>query len=118
MGFIDDLKGSIVSTTNDLGKMAQTAGDVTKISYDKKVKEGELIKLYEKLGRKYYEAHKNDDDDDIKEITATILRIQELADQVLEKKGGKACPKCGTLVKSGSAFCPSCGEKMDDLFEE
>ncbi len=118
MGFIDDLKGSIVSTTNDLGKMAQNAGDVTKMHYDKKVKEGELIKLYEKLGRKYYEAHKEDDDEDIKEITATILRIQELADQVMEKKGGKACPKCGAVIKNDAAFCHVCGEKVSDIFED
>ena len=118
MGFFEELSDSIVNTTKDLGKMAQNAGDMTKLQYDKKVKEAELSKLYEKLGEKYYEAHKDDDDENIKEITAAILRIKEISDELMEKKGGKACPKCGALVKNGSAFCSACGEKIDDIFEE
>lgn len=118
MGFFDELSDSIVSTTKDLGKMAQNAGDITKLQYDKKVKQAELSKLYEKLGRKYYEEHKDADDDQIKEITAVILRIKEISDDIMQKKGGQACPKCGALVKDGSRFCSSCGEKIDDIFEE
>ena len=53
MSFLDELSDSIVNTTKDLGKMAQNAGDLTKLQYDKKVKESELSKLYEKLGKKY-----------------------------------------------------------------
>ena len=60
MGIFDDLSGSIANTTRDLGKFAQNASDMTKLQYDKKVKEGELIKLYEKLGKKYYEEHKDE----------------------------------------------------------
>ena len=118
MSFLDELSDSIVSTTKDLGKMAQNAGDLTKLQYDKKVKENELSKLYEKLGKKYYEAHKDEDDDDIKEITAAVLRIKEISEDIMQKKGGKACPKCGALVKDGSKFCSACGEKIDDIFEE
>ena len=118
MSFLDELSDSIVSTTKDLGKMAQNAGDLTKLQYDKKVKENELSKLYEKLGKKYYEAHKDEDDDDIKEITAAVLRIKEISEDIMQKKGGKACPRCGALVKTGSMYCSACGEKVDDIFEE
>lgn len=118
MGFFDELSDSIVNTTKDLGKMAQNAGDMTKLQYDKKVKEAELTKLYEKLGKKYYDEHKDEDDEKIKEITAVILRIKEISDDIMQLKGGKACPKCGALVKDGSKFCSSCGEKIDDIFEE
>ena len=61
MGLLDELSDSIANTTKDLGKMAQNAGDMTKLQYDKKVKENELTKLYEKLGRKYYEEQKDED---------------------------------------------------------
>lgn len=118
MGLLDDLSDSIVNTTRDLGKKAQNATDMTKLQYDKKVKEGELMKLYEKLGRKYYEEHKEEDSEDIKEITAVTLRIKELSDDIMALKGGKACPKCGALVKTGSMYCSTCGEKIDDIFEE
>ena len=118
MGFLDELSDSIVNTTKDLGKMAQNAGDITKLQYDKKVKESELSKLYEKLGKKYYEEHKDEDDESIKEITAVVLRIKEISDEIMQKKGGMACPKCGALVKEGSRFCSECGEKIDDIFEE
>ena len=39
MGFFDELSYNIVNTTKDLGNMAQNAGDMTKLQYDKKVKE-------------------------------------------------------------------------------
>jgi hypothetical protein len=118
MSFLDELSDSIVNTTKDLSKMAQNAGDLTKLQYDKKLKESELSKLYEKLGKKYYEEHKDEDDECIKEITAAVLRIKEISEDIMQKKGGKACPKCGALVKDGSKFCSACGEKIDDIFEE
>ena len=118
MGILDNLSDSITSTTRDLGKLAHNASDMTKLQYDKKVKEGELIKLFEKLGKKYYEDHKDEDDEEIKEVTAVILRINEISEDIMQLKGGRPCPKCGALVKDGSKFCSSCGEKIDDIFEE
>ncbi len=118
MGFLDELTDSIATTAKDIGKMTQNATDVTKLQYDKKVKEQELSKLYEKLGKKYFEAHKEEDDEDIKEINAAVLRIKEITDNIMSIKGGKACPKCGALVKTGARYCSTCGEKIDDIFEE
>lgn len=118
MGFFDELGDSIVKTTKDLGKMAQNTGDITKLTYDKKLKEQELVKLFEKLGKKYYEEHESDESEEIKEIKAAKLRIQELEDEIMSIKGGKACPKCGALVKTGAMYCSSCGEKINDMFEE
>ena len=118
MGLFDEISDSIVNTTKDLGKMAQNATDMTKLQYDKKVKEGELSKLYEKLGKKYYEEHKDEDSQEIKEITAVTLRIKEISDDIMALKGGVACPKCGALVKNGSMYCSACGEKIEDIFEE
>ncbi len=118
MGFFNELSDSIVNTTKDLGKMAQNATDATKLSYDKKVKEAELSKLYEKLGRKYYEEHKDEESEEIQAITEIINKIQELSNDILDKKGAKACPKCGALVKGEAAFCSNCGTKLGDFFEE
>ncbi|QFJ54202.1 zinc ribbon domain-containing protein [Pseudobutyrivibrio xylanivorans] len=118
MGFLDKLSDGIANTTKDLGELAHNATDITKLQYDKKIKEGELSRLYERLGKKFYEENKDSEDEVVKEITATILRIKEISDELMEKKGGKACPKCGALVKTGSKFCSACGEKIDDIFEE
>ena len=76
MGLLDELSDSIANTTKDLGKMAQNAGDMTKLQYDKKVKEGELTKLYEKLGRKCYEEHKDDSNISIYKIIFSIKNFQ------------------------------------------
>ena len=83
MGIFEDISDSIVNTTKDIGKMAQNAGDMTKLQYDKKVKEAELVKLYEKLGRKYYEEHNGEDIEEIKEITAVKLRIEEITNDIM-----------------------------------
>jgi len=118
MGLLDELSDSITSTTKEFGKFAQNAGDLTKLQYDKKVKEGELIKLYEKLGKKYYQEHKEEDIEEIKEITAVTLRIKEISEDIMALKGGVACPKCQALVKNGSKYCSACGAKIEDIFEE
>ena len=36
MGIFDDLSDRIAHTTNDIGKFAQNASDMTKLQYDKK----------------------------------------------------------------------------------
>ncbi|MCR4695333.1 MAG: zinc ribbon domain-containing protein [Pseudobutyrivibrio sp.] len=118
MGFFDNLTDEFVNTTKDIGRMAQNGVDITKLQYDKKIKEQELLKLYEKLGRSYYEDHKEDDDESIKEISAVILRIKEISDNINSIKGGKSCPKCGALVKDSAKFCSACGEKINDIFED
>ena len=118
MGLFDELQENFANTTRDIGKFAQNATDMTKLQYDKKVKEAELLKLYEKLGKKYYEEHKDENLEEIKEITAVTLRLKEISDDIMSLKGGKACPKCGALVKSGSMYCSACGTKIDDMFEE
>ena len=56
--------------------------------------------------------------EEIKEITAVTLRLKEISDDIMSLKGGKACPKCGALVKNGSMYCSACGTKIDDMFEE
>ncbi len=118
MGFFDNLSENISKTTKDISTMTQNAGDKVKLQHDKKVKEDELSKLYESLGRRYYEQHKEDDDEQIKSVTAAILRIKEITDEIMRLNGGVACPKCGELVKSGAKFCSACGEKINDIFEE
>ena len=118
MGFFDELGDEIVNTTKDIGKMAQNAGDITKLQYEKKVKEQELSKLYEKLGKKYYEDHKEEDNEDFTEIKDCLTVLKEINDSIVERRGGKSCPKCGNIVKNGDMYCSSCGEKVNDIFEE
>lgn len=119
MGFLNDLSDSIINTTKDVGKMAQNAGDMTKLQYDKKVKESEISKIYEDLGRKYYAEHKDSaEEGEFEELEAALNRLEEINNEIMEKKGGKACPKCGTLIKSGAQFCSNCGEKVNDMFED
>lgn len=118
MSFFDELGDSIVSTAKDVGKFAQNTTEIGKLEIDKKKKESELSKMYEELGKKYYAENPENESDDFQEIKATILRIQELNDEITKKKGGKACVKCGALVKPGAQFCSSCGEKVNDIFED
>ncbi|MCF0132086.1 MAG: zinc ribbon domain-containing protein [Pseudobutyrivibrio sp.] len=119
MGFFEDLSESIVSATKDVTSMAQTAGENTKLLYEKKTKEAELAKLFEALGKKVYEEQKETaTEGQFDEIEACLTRINWLNEEMMKNKGGKACPKCGTLIKTGASFCSNCGEKLDGMFEE
>ena len=116
---LDDIGNSVVDATKDLGKKAQEVGDVTKLQYDKKMKEQKLSKAFETMGRMFYQDNCDTiENESFTEIKELISEINDLNDQIMTIKGAMPCKNCGTLVKSGNAFCGKCGAKVNDIFED
>ncbi len=121
MSFFSDLGDTIKSTTQDVADKTKTATDVVKLQNEKRQKEDLIKKKYTEIGEKYYDANKDDAPgeftDLFKEVADAFARIDELNDEIAEKKGSNVCPKCGEFVDKKAAFCPSCGAKLD-IFED
>ena len=78
--------------------------------------EKKISTIYEQIGRKYVELHKDSSEKELKDLINTLAssekQLADLKDKLIEVKGVVKCPSCGAEVEMGSAFCPVCGEKM------
>lgn len=103
MGFLDDLKviGSDLlakggEVAKEAAQKAQDAADMAKIKVDIAAREKEIKDLYMKIGKTYYEAHKDDAElyaEDVAEITAKFALISELNEKFNMYKEAMASAK-------------------------
>lgn len=121
MDIFEKIGDTIISAGKDVTEKAKELSSVAKLEMDIRSKEEFVEKQYALIGKKYYEAHKNDDILDYDEcavIEEALRSIEEMRAQLLDIKGAKKCPQCGAEVVKGSSFCANCGAKQDDFFEE
>lgn len=73
--------------------------------------EEELCRLYEELGKAYYEGGFEDPLPQLLPFFDKITKIKNQQKvQNLEVQGGiKFCAKCGSKLESGAKFCAVCG---------
>lgn len=121
-----------------LGKQASktykyTTEKTSKIAREAKLKmqmnehKGQIEDLYNKIGKKMYEHHiqNNDIDVDIEsEVEDYYIEIDELCDRIEEErkeiltlKEKKQCPNCFCEIELDYNYCPNCGDeqKEDDV---
>lgn len=122
MDFFDKLGDTLMTATKEVGQKAKGMSDLAKLQYELKCKEDDLKKEFERLGRKYYQQNKDvvpeEDLDCFEDIEILMNRINDLNEEILEKKGVRACPHCGAKVAENAAYCSNCGAKLNDMFEE
>ena len=83
MSFFDEMKESLVSAGKDVSQKAKEVSGVAKLKLDVKSKEDYVEKQYAELGRTYFDAHKDDEENAeneqfkvIKEALAEIERMK------------------------------------------
>ena len=114
---VDNLSNS----SADVVDKAKELSSVAKLKMDIRAKEDFVEKQYALIGKKYYEAHKDDDILDYEEcnvIEEALSAISDMKTQLMNLKGAKKCPNCGAEVAEDASFCASCGTKLDDFFED
>lgn len=93
--------------------------------------EGRIKKAYEEIGKAYFEANKDSEEEAYAEFFATVKdnkkKIGRLKAEIEEKKAGmtdvtdaeegsitieKVCPVCGRSIPEESAFCNICGHEF------
>ncbi len=112
MGLFDEITSTVVNAGQVVGDKVKTAVDMTKATYEVKDTEHKLRDAYAELGRRYYQEHSEDSEEDFTEIEALLEKLEEKKETVEVLKKTQNCPTCGASVSKESAFCPKCGEKM------
>ncbi len=115
MDFFEQIGEKIMATGNELSQKAKEMSSVASLKNQIRDEENKIAKIYQAIGQKYYEAHKDDESDAFAEDFASIVAAQEgiktLNEQINEIKGIVKCAECGADVDAEAAFCSKCGAK-------
>ena len=115
MAFFDKLSETLVNASNNVSQKAKDLSETAKLTMDIHAKEDQLQKMYAEIGKKYFEAHKDDtDDEQMVQVKEALIAIENMKKELLELKGAKVCPRCGEEVKATDIYCKSCGAKIEE----
>lgn len=129
MGFMD----SVTNFAQGVGAKAKGNMDVVNLSTQVNATTREINGLYKNLGEAYYNLHKDDPEDAMKDIVRLLgekfNKIKELESNIQSTKesmsavqliktqpqtGSRFCSKCGSAVADDCIFCTKCGAKLTD----
>ncbi|MBQ7677572.1 MAG: zinc-ribbon domain-containing protein [Lachnospiraceae bacterium] len=112
MDFFEKLSDTAIAIGKEVSDRAKDVSSCAMLQYDIRSREGYLNELYQDLGKKYYEDHKDDEDADFTEIDGLIKELDEMRRELMEKKGADKCPKCGNYVAKDADYCSKCGKQL------
>ncbi len=117
MGFLDDLGRTFTDTSREIAQTTKNYADVAKLNTQIAGEEKAMSGVYEKLGRAWYEAHKDDEEPEFAEYSAqlrtSLEKIEGWKGQINAIKGVQVCPSCGKVLPEAAAFCSECGTKLE-----
>ena len=117
MGFLDDLGRTFTDTGREIAQTTKNYADVTKLNAQIAGEEKALSSVYEKLGRAWYEAHKDDEEQEFAEYGAqlrvSLEKIEGWKQQINAIRGVQICPNCGKELPEAALFCSDCGTKLE-----
>ncbi len=73
-----------------------------------------IRKNYLELGKAYYVAHKEEENEYIQAIGDAQKAIADLRCRIRVLKGTLLCAECGEELPAGTVFCPKCGRKVEE----
>lgn len=121
MAFFDKLSKSVTEVGQKTIAKTKELADTSKLNVMISEQERIITNQYLQIGRMYASIHKDDFEDEFKEMIAAIAdadaKIKDYEKQIQEIKGVQCCEKCGAEVPDGAAFCSSCGAAMPDVQE-
>jgi len=119
MDFLDDAVVKVKDFFDVACKKTDEMVTTSKQKFDIASIEGKRAKLYQILGKKYYNELKNTEIEDVKikslvdEIKSMTQKIDALRESVNSTKNKRSCPSCGAAVDKLSVYCNICGERLE-----
>ena len=116
MGFFDNIGKGISDFSQATIQKGKDVANVAK--YNRLISEEErtIARLFEALGKQYFELHVQDHeevfDDLIGRIVQSGKKIEEYTETIKDLQGIIRCAECGSDVPGGAAFCPECGARV------
>ena len=118
MSFWAELKKS----GQEAAEKAKDLAEIGKLQLAQRDQESKLEKLFNQLGKAFYEACPQEEGAQFYELAQSITQLKaEIAatkEQLTLLKGGVRCASCGTLMEAEAAFCPKCGTQRELPKEE
>ena len=94
----------------------QNHSEIARVNNMMSMEAGRMVKLYNELGRKYFERTKENPDSEFENIFNEIKtcknRIAEYTETLNRLKGIKICVECGAQINIRAPFCSVCGAKQ------
>ena len=132
MGFFDNIGKGISDFSQTTIQKGKDAASIAKLNRMISSEESGMEKLFEQLGRFYFDrcsqalsdpdAPAQELEEQIKtcmdEIVDSQRKISEYQEEIRKLQGVVPCPQCGAGIPEGAAFCPECGTKMAVLETE
>lgn len=113
MSILKGLGRKLVETGQGAAQQANIFAEVTKIKSHISDEEDKINDTYKRIGKAYYESHKDDPSNvfatEFADITASLAKIEQLSQQIRDVKGVSVCLSCGAEVAKGAEFCSACG---------
>ncbi len=118
MAFINKVGSKISELGHGVVKQTKDFTGVARLNSAISAGERKIAKLYATIGENYYNAHKDDEQNEQSELIAQVndlfSEIEATRKQIDKIKGIGKCPVCGAEVGKGYAFCSSCGHKLEE----
>lgn len=116
MGFFDDLGRKVTDVGQKTVQKTKDMSDTARINSLISQSERQLTTLYNQIGERYVNVHRNDCEEEFKTMVDTVVELEQkisaFRQQILDIKGVRRCEKCGAEVQRGVAFCSACGAPL------
>ncbi len=119
MDFLDDAVVKVKDFFDVACKKTDEIVTTGKQKFDVASIEGKRAKIYEALGKLYYNELKDMEIEDKKtkalfdEIKEMTEKIDGLRENINSTKNKRSCPSCGAAVDKLSVYCNICGERLE-----
>jgi len=122
MAFFDKVGETISSKTTMVANKAKEIAEVTSLNGQISTCEDIIQKTYVTLGKAYYEANKDNAEDEYAEqciaIKDALAGVEKLKDQIRTIKGIKICTNCGGEIPNSNIYCPHCGKRAEEAVKQ
>ncbi len=115
MDILEKIGDTIVNVGKDVTQKAKDVSGIAKLKLDIRAKEDFIKEQYMELGKEYYERHKEEQQKDQARfdlIDEALNAITKMKLQILELKGSRKCPECGSETTDTAEYCSFCGAKL------
>ena len=116
MELFDKLGDTIVSVSKDATQKAKDLSDLARLRMEMRAKKDYINKLYQEIGKLYYELHKDDEnkefDDHMQLVKEALDSLEELNRQAGQIKGTVRCENCSQYMPVEADFRSKCGAKL------
>ena len=114
--FLTQISDKLTEMGNEVSQKAKDTANIISLKNKIRAEEEKEKLIYQTIGEKYFEAHKNEENDpyaeDIAAVFAAKAGIDTLKSQIREIKGLDKCTECGAEIVGDAVFCPKCGKKL------